>query len=185
MAECLRILAGVLAITSAGSLFAAPEPPPPPPSGAPHGSPAGKKDRPDNGDDWKSHPKFKERLEKMSPEERKHFEENWKRWREMGEHERKEWQRRAAEARERMEKAIDETLARLELTLDKDRREVFALRYRQERKKIEEQLCKEMGERRQEMIDGMLQQLKTEFSGDSKQPEAPASTESPTSQSEN
>lgn len=173
MAECLRILAGVLAISSAGCLLAAP---PPPPGGTP-GRPQAEKKGPHNGDDWMSHPKFKERLEKMSPEERKHFEENWKRWKEMSEHERKEWQRRAAEARARMEKAIDETLAKLDLTLDKDRREVFALRYRQERRKVEEELCNEMSERRQEMIDGMLQRLKAEFSSGSEQQAAPASPE--------
>lgn len=176
MVERLLIFTVVLTLTSGGGSFAAsasPSTPPsaeavgPGPSAPPDGPREGRHDKdPREGDEErKFHGKFKERLEKMSPEERKHFEENWKRWKEMGDRERKEWQRRTAEARERMEKAVDETLQKLELTLDADRREVFALRYRQERKKIEEELCREMGERRQEMIEQMQQRLKSEFTG--------------------
>lgn len=108
--------------------------------------------------------RFKKRLEEMSPDERQHFQDNWKRWKQMGEGEQKDWQGRAAEERERMKKVIDDTIQKLGLKLDADQREVFVLRYRQERRKIEEQLRKEMDDKRESEINEMLQRLKGEFS---------------------
>lgn len=107
--------------------------------------------------------RFKARLEKMTPEERQHFQDNWKRWKEMAPREKQDWQGRAQEMRDRMKKAVDDTISKLGLELDKDQKEVFALRYMQERRKIEEQLRKEMDAKRTTEVDAMLQRLKTEF----------------------
>ena len=119
--------------------------------------------RPPPKDDGPAGP-FKKRLEQMSPEEREHFQENWKRWKQMGDGERKDWQQRAMDERERIRKIIDDTISNLGLNLDQDQRQVFVLRYRQERRKIEEALRKEFDDKRTREVDAMLQRLKTEFS---------------------
>lgn len=173
MDKRLRLIAALLGLLPLALVKGAPEPPPPPPQdagGAPDARPDSKDRR--GGDDRRGERRdggpeypgrFKDKLEKMSPEERQHFEENWERWKKMGEREREEWKRRADEARKRVEKAIDDTLAKLDLKLDQDRREAFALRYRQERKNIEKQICEKMDQERKVMIDAMLQRLKVEF----------------------
>jgi hypothetical protein len=114
--------------------------------------------------DWRSFQDFKKKLDQMTPEERARFKENWKRWKEMGDRERAEFQQRAAQEHAWMDKAIDDAVAKLGLTLDHDQKEVFALRYKQERRKIEEALCQEMRTKRDQQLNDMLQRLKTEFS---------------------
>jgi len=108
--------------------------------------------------------KFRQRLEQMSPEERQKFKDNWRRWKEMGDDERREWQKRAMEEHDKLKQNVDEALGKLGLKLDEDQREVFALRYRQERRKLEQSLCKEMDEKRKAGVEDILQRLKTEFS---------------------
>lgn len=120
--------------------------------------------------------KFRERLEKASPEEREKFKENLKRWKEMGDDERREFQKRAMEENDRLRKNVDEALQKLGLKLDEDQREVFALRYRQERRKLEQTLCKEVDEKRKAGVDGILQQLKTEFTNPPKASPTPVAT---------
>ena len=115
-------------------------------------------------DDQGQPPRFKKWIDQMSPDERQRFQDNWKRWKEMGDDERKNWQQRAMDERERVKKIIDDTISKLGLNLDADQREVFVLRYRQERRKIEEQLRKEFDDRREAEVNGMLQRLKAEFS---------------------
>jgi hypothetical protein len=106
---------------------------------------------------------FKKRLAQMSPEERQRFEKNWERWKAMDDRERQEWKQRAMEARQRMKQTVDQAIAGLGLQLTDDQRQVFTLRYFQERRKIEEELCKEMSAKRDQMLADMLQRLKTEF----------------------
>lgn len=132
----------------------------------------------DDNDRDDSLARFKKRLEQMTPEERQHFQDNWKRWKQMGAGEQKDWQGRAMEERERVKKVIDDTIQKLGLKLDGDQREVFVLRYRQERRKIEEQLCKEIDAKRESEINDMLQRLKAEFSMPKPTP-APAAAGSP------
>jgi hypothetical protein len=123
--------------------------------------------------------KFRERLEQMSPEERQKFKDNWKRWKEMGDDERKDWQKRAMEERDRLKQNVDDALSKLGLKLDDDQREVFALRYRQERRKLEQSLCKEMDEKREAGVDEILQRLKTEFSNSPKPTPKPTPAATP------
>jgi len=123
--------------------------------------------------------RFKKRLEQMSPEDRQHFQENWQRWKQMGANEQKDWQNRAKDDRERMKKVIDDAIQKTGLKLDDDQREVFVLRYRQERRKIEEQLHQEMDAKRESEIADMLQRLKSEFSTPKPTPAPAAATETP------
>jgi hypothetical protein len=163
MARSLLVVA-LIALLPAG--FAGAEPsasPAPSPSSTPGDS--SKKDNAGARDDAEGPFKaFRDKLDKMSPKEREQFKQNWQRWKEMGDRERKDWQQRACEERDRVKKCIDEAIAKAGLTLDNDQREVFVVRYRQERRKIEEQLRQEMDAKRQEKIDEMLARLKTEFS---------------------
>ncbi len=133
---------------------------------------------PDENGDGQSG-RFKKRLEQMSPDERQHFLDNWKRWKEMGDGERKDWQQRAMDERNRMKKVIDDAIQGLGLKLDDDQREVFVLRYRQERRKIEEQLCQEMTAKRESEINEMLQRLKNEFSAPRPTPTPAPAAEKP------
>jgi len=120
--------------------------------------------------------RFKKKLEQMTPEERQHFQDNWKRWREMNDGERRDWQKRAMDEREHLKHNIDDAIAALGLKLDADRREVFALRYRQERRKLEQQISEETEAKRKAGIDDILARLKAEFS--TPKP-APAATPAP------
>ncbi|MGH8046879.1 MAG: hypothetical protein ACREKL_06505 [Chthoniobacterales bacterium] len=142
------------------------------------GQKPGDPDRRPPGDDGMFQ-KFRERLEQMSPEERQKFKDNWMRWKQMGDGERNDWQKRAMEERERIKKNIDEAVAKLGLKLDEDQREVFALRYRQERHKLEQALSQEIDQKRKAGIEKIMQGLKAEFSNQPKASPSPAGTPAP------
>lgn len=153
--------------------------PSPAPTAAPSASPGdeNRPRRPGPGRDDDDPAKwFRQKLEQMDPKDREHFRENWQRWKEMGDRERADWKKRAAAEQDRLKKSVDDAIAKTGLTLTADQREVFTLRYRQERRKIEEQLCKEMSAKRQDRIDAMLTQLKAEFSPAAAAPAKPSPT---------
>ena len=66
--------------------------------------------------------------------------------------------------REKVAQEIQDAVIRSNLHLDNDQREVYALRYTQERRKIEETLRKDMDQKRQSLVGDMLARLKVEFS---------------------
>jgi hypothetical protein len=65
------------------------------------------------------------------------------------------------------------------LELDKERREQFAKRYTQERRKIEEQLRREMDEKRRPLVKEIVAKLKAEFSAPTPAPAENAAPEKP------
>ena len=65
--------------------------------------------------------------------------------------------------REKIAQEIQDAISKSGLRLNDDQREVYALRYTQERRKIEEALHKEMDEKRQSMVGDMMTRLKVEF----------------------
>jgi len=75
--------------------------------------------------------------------------------------------------REKIAQEIESAINRSALHLDEDQREIYALRYTQERRKIEESLRKEMDQKRQSMVADMLNRLKREFSPTSTPPPKP------------
>jgi dsDNA-binding SOS-regulon protein len=113
--------------------------------------------------------KFADRL---PPEQRKKFEENLKRWQNLPPEEREALRVREQVRLRQVNKEIDQVLAQTGLQLNQDRREAFALRYAQERKKIEEQLRKETEEKRGPLVKDLTERLKTEFSAGSPQTSA-------------
>jgi len=66
--------------------------------------------------------------------------------------------------REKIAQEIQDAITKSGLRLDDDQREVYALRYAQERRKIEEALRQELDQKRQAMVGDMLTRLKIEFS---------------------
>ncbi len=130
---------------------------------------------PESGDDGRFK-RFRSRLDQISPEEREHFKENWKRWSGMADKEQKDWQKRAGADRERMKKVVDDAIAATGLTLNGDRKEIFALRYCQERRKVEEKLHADLEARRDKEMADVLARLKVEFSA---APAFPSATPTP------
>ena len=67
------------------------------------------------------------------------------------------------EADERMRAEIEKAYQESGLHLDKDRREVFGLRYRQERRRLERDLQEKLEAERARRLPGVIDELKREF----------------------
>jgi hypothetical protein len=166
----LTTAAGALVLTVFAGLAQEPENPPPvqppgdmqePPPGPPGSQhDFNKRNRPERPE-FNAPRKF---LERLSPEEKEQFKQNLQRWREMPQSERQMMLDREKMRHERMQKEVDEAIRSSGLQLDKDQREVYMLRYTQERRKIEEQLRREMEEKRKPLLMEMVGRLKMEFS---------------------
>lgn len=117
-------------------------------------------------------------FERLSPEEREKFRENFQRWKNLPPEERRALRDGEQFRRQKIEREIDEALKTSGLQLDADRRQVFALRYTQERRKIEEQIRKEIEQKRKPLLEAVVARLKTEFSTAS----SPAPSTTPSSQ---
>jgi hypothetical protein len=102
-------------------------------------------------------------IEALSPEQRKRFEENFSKWANLPPEEKKSLRHRDEIRRKRMEEEIDEAVRKSGLTLNEAQKEQFAQRYAEERRKLEEELRKEMDEKRQPRLDAIVGQLAKEF----------------------
>ena len=118
-------------------------------------------------------PQARKILQSLSPEQREKFLENFQRWQNMTPEERNALRDREIVRRQKILQEIDKSIAESGLQLDKDTREMYILRYSQERRKIEEKLQKEIEERRRPMLEDMNNRLKEEFKA------MPAKTASP------
>jgi hypothetical protein len=117
----------------------------------------------------------RERIYRLSPEERQTFKKNAERWLQMGPEERNMLRQREQIRRERLRREADAAMKQLDLSLDQGRRDQFENRYLQERRKIERALRKDLEDKRQQQLPEMNQRLKSEF-----QPQSPpAATASP------
>lgn len=123
-----------------------------------------RKDRKRGCEDGSDVPKkFRERFKKLPPESQERFRQNWSRWREMDPKEREKLMERGLQDREKVEDVIAKALRDSGLELTPDQREVFRLRYRQERRKLEEQLRDEVTKMRDERVKTMIERLQEEF----------------------
>lgn len=102
-------------------------------------------------------------FEQLSPDEKNKFLDNLDQWKTMPPEEQELFRDRELFRREKIAQEIQEAIGKSGLHLDEDQREVYALRYTQERRKIEENLRKEMDRKRQMMVTEMLARLKLEF----------------------
>jgi hypothetical protein len=101
-----------------------------------------------------------ERLARMSPEEREAFKRNLRMWQQIPPEERASLRQLADERnREEISNAIRES----GLQLNSDEKEMFALRYLQERRKLEREIQEQAASERARRLPEMLERLRREF----------------------
>jgi hypothetical protein len=99
-------------------------------------------------------------LDPLAPDDRDAFVHNLEIWRSLPMEERESLRREAgARVHAEVEKALQES----GLHLDPDRREVFALRYTQERRKLERAIQRQAAAERARQLPEILARLKVEF----------------------
>ena len=104
----------------------------------------------------------KKEFEKMTPEQRAKFWGNFKNWIDMPSEQRERFSKMNEDRFQKAREEIRELIKKSGLTLDEEQQKKFA--YFEERKVIEEQLRKEMDERRKPLLSAMEEKLKAEFS---------------------
>ena len=109
-------------------------------------------------------------LEALTPEQRQRFVENLKRWSNLPPEEKKALADREGVHRKKIAEEIEQAIGNAGLPLEGERRALFARRYVEERRKVEEQLRKELEEKRMPLLKEMVARLKAEFSNE---PSAP------------
>ena len=118
-------------------------------------------------------------LETLTPEQRKRFQENFQRWANLSPEQKKALRDREEVRKQVMEQEVQSAIQESGLQLDGDRRDQFARRYTEERRVIEEQLRKEMAEKRRPLVHALIGRLKTEFSSEDTSSAAPAAPNIP------
>ncbi|MEO7319167.1 MAG: hypothetical protein ABIZ56_09280, partial [Chthoniobacteraceae bacterium] len=91
-------------------------------------------------------------FEALTPEQRHRFVENLKRWSNLPPEEKKALADREGFRRKKIAEEIEQAITNAGLTLEGERRALFAKRYEEERRKVEEQLRREMEEKRQPLV---------------------------------
>jgi Spy/CpxP family protein refolding chaperone len=103
-------------------------------------------------------------LEALTPEQRERFQKNLWRWSNLTPEQKKALRDREELRRKRREEDVQRAIQQSGLTLEGEQRARFEKRYSEERRKIEEQLRREMEEKRKPLIDELVGKLKQEFS---------------------
>lgn len=119
-------------------------------------------------------------IDALSPEQKKRFQENFWRWTNLSPEEKKSLRDREEVRKKVVQQEIEAALQESGLQLQGQRRNQFAKRYAEERRKIEEGLRKDMNEKRKPLVHELVARLKAEFtesnSTASATPAAPAAT---------
>lgn len=105
-------------------------------------------------------------FDRIPPQEREAFQRNLKLWREISPAERGELRRQVQQRNEQRHGEAERALAESGLRLSDDQREVFILRYLQERRKLERELREKVQAERAQRLPEITAQLKKEFSGE-------------------
>ena len=103
-------------------------------------------------------------LERLPPAERESFQRNLKRWRELTPQEREALRGQAGHQRVQVLQGAEHALQESGLSLSSDRREMFLLRYSQERRKLERELREKADAERARRLPLINEALKQEFS---------------------
>ena len=171
MAGAMKLFLASAALLTAALQTAPAQTPPESPASPPPKRPGwfggghGEMRRPEGGGpDAEKFENVRKAIEALTPEQRKRFQENFQRWSNLSPEEKKSLADRETFRRKKMAEDIDAALKDAGLELDAERRELFARRYGEERHKIEEQLHKELDEKRQPQIKEVIAKLKAEFS---------------------
>ena len=161
MARQLRAL--ILAAAGCAGVLHAQENPPPAKPPEPT-SPAPR--RPGQGPLAPEFGNVRRALEALTPEQRQRFVENLKRWSNLAPEEKKALADRDGVRRKKMADEIEAAISDAGLTLEGERRVLFAKRYAEERRKVEEQLRRELEEKRGPLLKELQSRLKAEFSAE-------------------
>ena len=121
----------------------------------------------------------KKALNALTPAQRKRFQENFIRWSNLPPEEKKALRDKEELRRALVAQEVDAAIKESGLELDSEHRELFAKRYSEERRKIEEQLRKEAAEKRRPMVREMVARLKQEFAAPPAQTQVPAIAPNP------
>jgi hypothetical protein len=111
-------------------------------------------------------------LEALTPEQRKRFQENFLRWSNLSPEEKKALRDREEVRKKVIEQETENAIQESGLQLEGERREQFVKRYGEGRRQIEEQLRKEMAEKRKPMVHELVSRLRNEFASESPTPSA-------------
>ena len=96
-------------------------------------------------------------LEALTPEQRKRFQENLVRWANLSPEEKKALRDKEEVRKKLVEQETDAAIQESGLQLEGERRELFIKRYGEGRRVIEEQLRKEMNEKRKPLVRDLHQ----------------------------
>lgn len=113
-------------------------------------------------------------LDRLPPgEDREAFRRNLVRWRDMPPEERNALRGQAEDRVDRIKAETEKALNDSGLRLSPDEQDVFALRYKQERRKLERSLLEQMNAERARRLPKIVEQLKKEF------PQSPVTSPAP------
>jgi Spy/CpxP family protein refolding chaperone len=129
------------------------------------------------GPDGQQFENVRKAIEALTPEQRKRFQENFLRWANLPPEEKKALADRESFRRKKIAEDIEAAITESGLNLNSEQRELFTKRYAEERRKIEEQLHKEMDEKRRPLLKDVIAKLRAEFA-EGRQP-PPSATPDP------
>ena len=108
--------------------------------------------------------KTREAFKQLSPEERQRWLQNFRRWEALPPEKKTSLLDRQEAFHKRMREDTEAALKSTGLELNDDQKKQFAARYAEERRKIEEDIRKQMEEVRRPRVHEMVEKLKQEFS---------------------
>lgn len=117
-------------------------------------------------EDFEKFNNVRKAIDALTPEQRKRFQENFQRWINLSPEQKTALSERETFRRRKIAEDIDAAIKEAGLELDPARRERFAKRYWEERQRIEEQLRKDMDEKRRPLLQEIIAKLKSEFASD-------------------
>ena len=130
---------------------------------------------PDGGPKGPAYENVRKAIDALTPEQKKRFQENFLRWANLSPEEKKALRDREEVRKKVVEQESEAAIQESGLQLDGERRELFIKRYGEGRRLIEEQLRKEMNEKRKPLVHELVGRLRNEFASD-----APSTGASPT-----
>jgi len=166
-------LAGFLASSLAQT--ATPGPSAPPKEGKHPGWLGGHPGGAEGGPNGPAYENVRKALDALTPEQRKRFQENLVRWANLSPEEKKALRDKEEVRKRLVEQETDVAIQESGLQLDGERREQFIKRYGEGRRLIEEQLRKEMAEKRKPLVHDLVGRLRAEFANEGT-PVAPSQT---------
>jgi len=107
--------------------------------------------------------KAKEAFRNMSPDERERWLRKFRDWADMPAEKKKSLADREEFFRRKMREGVEAAQNELGIELNEEQKKVFAQRYMEERRKVEEELRREMDESRKPKLKAMVEKLRQEF----------------------